>query len=44
MRDVAAGSVENTRQVIERPGNVDVGNIYMPVLVRLERLLKAGSF
>ncbi len=31
MHDVAAATVENRAQVVENPGNIDVGNIDVPV-------------
>src|SRR5713101_990962 len=36
--------IQNAAQVIEGPADVDVGDIDMPMLMRLERLFKAGSF
>ena len=41
--DVTAVTVQDAAQVVERPADVDVGNIHVPVLVRLQRLVKAGA-
>src|SRR5260370_6306427 len=34
--------IQNTAQVIEGPADVDIGDIDMPMLMRLEWLLKSG--
>ena len=41
MHEETAEPVQNAAQVIERAAEVDVGNVDMPVLVRLQRLLEA---
>src|ERR1035438_3315694 len=43
MHDRTTVTVQNAAQVIEGPTEVDVGNIDMPMLMRLERLLKASA-
>src|SRR5215831_6074534 len=43
MHEETAEPVQNAAQVIERAAQVDVGNVDMPVLMRLERLLETGS-
>ena len=42
--DQAAASVQHAAQVVEGAADVDVGDVYVPMLVRLQRLDKAGSF
>ena len=42
--DGTAVAVQNAAQVVERPADVDVGNVDVPVLMRLQRLLEAGAF
>src|SRR5207245_3742002 len=37
-------AIQNAAQIVESAAHVDVGNIDMPMLVRLWWLLKAGSF
>jgi hypothetical protein len=44
MHNRPAISIQNTAQVVERARQVDVGNIDVPVLVRLRRLLKPRPF
>ena len=44
VNDGSAGAIEDGAQVIERAGQVEVGHIDMPVLVRQEGLLEAGAF
>jgi hypothetical protein len=44
MHDRTAIPIQNAAQVIKRPTHVDVGNIDVPVLMWLRRLLKARSF
>src|SRR5262249_55925920 len=41
MNDVAAATIKDAAQVVEGAGDVQVGNVHMPVLVRLERLDEA---
>src|ERR1035437_6464238 len=43
MDDVAAVAVQNAAQVIERPADVEVGNIDVPMPMGHQRLLKAGA-
>jgi len=43
MHEETAEPVQNAAQVIERTAQVDVGNVDMPVLMRLQRLLETGS-
>ena len=42
MDDRMAIAIQNAAQVVEGAAHVDVGNIAMPMLVRLGRLLEAG--
>ena len=44
VHDGAAVAVQHAAQVVERPADVDVGNVDMPMLVRLRRLLEARPF
>jgi hypothetical protein len=44
MHEETAEPVQNTAQVIEGAAQVDIGNIDMPVLVRLQRLLETTPF
>src|SRR6266511_4327580 len=44
MDDEPAAAVEEAAEVKERPGDVDVGDVDMPVLVDPQGLLKALSF
>src|SRR6266566_6187523 len=44
MNDGTAIAIQNAAQIVESAAHVDVGNIDMPMLVRLWWLLKAGSF
>ena len=44
MNQETAVAVQDAAQVVERSGNVQVGNIDMPMLVWLRRLFKAGPF
>src|SRR5690349_11094590 len=41
VHDVATAAVQNAAQVVERPTDVDVRHVNMPVLMRCQRLLKA---
>src|SRR5215813_5240340 len=41
---VATAAVQNAAQVVERPADVDVRHVDMPVLMRCQRLLKARAF
>ena len=43
MHEETAEPIQNAAQVIEGAAQVDVGNVDMPVLVRLQRLLETGS-
>ena len=43
LHDTTTVSIQNPAQVIGGPAHVDIGNIHMPMLMRLERLLEAGS-
>ena len=43
MHEESAEAVQNAAQVIEGAAQVDVGNVDMPMLVRLERLLETSS-
>ena len=43
MHEEAAEPIQNAAQVIEGAAQVDVGNVDMPVLMRLQRLLETGS-
>src|ERR1700758_5512095 len=43
MHEETAEPLQNAAQVIEGAAQVDVGNVDMPVLVRLQRLLSGGS-
>src|SRR6202040_457825 len=40
VHDLPAITVQNTAQVVKRPTYIDVGNIYVPMLMRLQRLLE----
>jgi len=42
MHEETTVSLQHAAQVVERAGHVDVGNIDVPVLMRLRRLLEAG--
>src|SRR5262249_26597312 len=42
--DGPAVTVEQAAQVVERSPEVEVGDVYMPVVVGLQRLLEAGAF
>jgi hypothetical protein len=44
MHDGAAAAVQGAAQVVKSAADVDVGNVHMPMLVRGQRLDKAGSF
>jgi hypothetical protein len=44
MHNIAAGTVQDAAQVIERAGDIDVGNIDMPMFVGFDGLLKTGAF
>jgi hypothetical protein len=41
--EVAAAAVQNAAQVVERPADVDMGNIDVPVFVRRQRLIEARA-
>src|SRR5271170_947827 len=43
MHDGTAIAIQNAAQVVERATHVDVGNIDVPVLVRLRRLFETGA-
>jgi hypothetical protein len=43
MHQKTTASIQHTTQVIERARQVDIGNIDVPVLVRLQRLFEAGA-
>ena len=43
MDDIPATSVQEAAQVVEGAINVDVGDIHMPVFMRLQRLDKTSS-
>ena len=43
MHEETTEPIQNAAQVIEGAAQVDVGNVDMPVLMRLERLLETGS-
>src|SRR5260370_2060370 len=42
MHDRTTVPIQNAAQVIEGPAHVDIGDIDVPMLMRLERLLKTG--
>ncbi|MEM6779903.1 MAG: hypothetical protein AAF670_19775, partial [Planctomycetota bacterium] len=44
MHDVSAVAVENRDKEKELPARVDVGNVHVPVLVSLERMIEAVAF
>src|SRR5450759_2076683 len=44
MHDRTAIAIQNAAQVVEGTAHVDVGNIDVPVLMRLGRLLEACAF
>jgi hypothetical protein len=44
MHEETAEPVQNAAQVIERAAQVDVGNVDMPVLMRLQGLLETAAF
>ena len=44
MNDCARAAIEQGAEIEEGPGDVDVGDIDVPVLMRGERLHKAGAF
>ncbi len=43
MHEETTESIQNAAQVIEGAAQVDVGNVDMPVLMGLQRLLETGS-
>ena len=43
MHEETTEPIQNAAQVIEGAAQVDVGNVDMPVLMRLQRLLETGS-
>src|SRR5215469_12403168 len=43
VHDVATAALQNAAQVVERPADVDVRHVDMPVLMRCHRLLKARA-
>src|SRR5580658_2413980 len=44
MHDITAGPVQNRAQVVKGAANIDERKVDVPMLVRLERLHKAGAF
>ena len=44
MNQETAVAVQDAAKVVERRANIQVGNIDMPMLVRLRRLVKVGPF
>ena len=44
MDDTAAESIQDRGHEVERPGDIDVRNVDMPVFMSHERLLKSGTF
>ena len=44
MNNITAVAVQNGAQIIECAADIDVRNVYMPMLMRLRRLSEAGSF
>jgi hypothetical protein len=44
VNDCARAAIEQRAEVEEGPGDVDIGDIDLPVFVRTERLHKAGAF
>src|SRR5882762_11580710 len=44
MHDKTTVPIQNAAQVIEGPADIAIGDVDMPVLMRLERLLKSGPF
>jgi hypothetical protein len=42
MHDGTTVPIQNAAQIIESPADVDLGNIDVPMLMRLERLLEAA--
>src|SRR5881628_3863996 len=44
MHDIATCSIQSAAQVVKRAGDVDVGNVHMPMFVWSDRLLKARPF
>ena len=44
VHDKAAETIQHAAQIVERAGNVDIGDIDMPVLVRLRWLREADPF
>src|SRR5277367_7134277 len=43
MHEETTEPIQNAAQVIKSTAQVDVGNVDMPMLVRLQRLLETGS-
>src|SRR5260370_17859636 len=43
VHDVAAATVQNAAQVVERPADVDVRHVDVPVLMNCHRLFKARA-
>lgn len=44
MHDIPAATVKDRAQVVKRATDIEVGDVDMPMLMRLERLDEAGSF
>ena len=44
MDNIAATTIQKTAQVIERPANIKMGNIHMPMLVWFQRLNETSAF
>ena len=44
VNDEPAAAVEDAAHVVERSGDVEVGDVDVPVVVRLQRLLESRSF
>lgn len=43
MNDEPAEAIQHAAQVVERAADVDIGNVDVPMLLRLQRLLEARS-
>lgn len=44
VHDVPAAAIKKAAQIVEGAAQVDVGNVYMPVFVGLQRLDETGPF
>lgn len=42
--DVATGAINDAAQVVERPSDVQIADVHMPMLMRLQWLHEAGAF